>query len=149
MKGPASIMPQPFFTEAWRNTNKGFRHVTCYCSIIWQLYQSYCVRVCGLAPLHKESLFGMTRVPEAWMWGAKQKGNKSTLAAYTRIFVEDEFKCHDLLKIQDFHLQHPLKQQTQMLEYEMSHNWAPWLRLKKRKYVKCKARGSKATTEGF
>jgi len=92
MKGPASITPSPFFTAAKRNTNKGFSNVTCYCSIICQRC------ACGLAPLHKESLFGMTRVPQAWEWGAKQEGNKSSLAAYTTIFVKDEFKCHDFLK---------------------------------------------------
>jgi hypothetical protein len=55
------------------------------------------------------------------MWGVKQKGNKSSLAAYTRIFVEDKFKCHDFLKEQVLHLIIPLKQEMNVSEYGMSH----------------------------
>ena len=73
MKGPASITPSPFFTAARRNTNKGFRNVTCYCSIICQR------SACGLAPLHKESLFGMTRVPQAWV-GSETEGKQVKLS---------------------------------------------------------------------
>jgi hypothetical protein len=40
----------------------------------------------------------MTGVPKALKRGGTEKENKSSLAAYTTIFVEDEFKCHDFLK---------------------------------------------------
>jgi len=74
MKGPASITPSPFFTAARRNTNKGFSNVTCYCSIICQRC------ACGLAPLHKESLFGMTRVPQSVRVGRETEGKQVKLS---------------------------------------------------------------------
>jgi hypothetical protein len=52
----------------------------------------------------------MTRVPKVLKWGGTEKENKSSLAAYTTIFVEDEFKCHDFSKKQVFSLKTFLKQ---------------------------------------